>query len=181
MAVHHRKRQSVERFHIQQSAAHGRIHYPYQSLLSGTLDIDWYLVIWYELVEICARSPRLPLPTDNRRARANKFRSENGIKLLTPSMKRNAISVLFTCKNGTNIPTAFMKTFAFLSDFERHCNSSYGKRFMSEISNKRRLQLFRERLSEKQCTRQSRKVIWDMINTLVRDTLAVEPLFVAFL
>ena len=28
------------------------------------------------------------------------------------------------------------------------------------------IQLFRERLSEKMCTRQSRKVIWDMINTL---------------
>ena len=27
------------------------------------------------------------------------------------------------------------------------------------------IQLFRERLSEKMCTRQSRKVIWDMINT----------------
>ena len=28
------------------------------------------------------------------------------------------------------------------------------------------IQLFRERLSEKMCTRQSRKVIWDMRNTL---------------
>ena len=28
------------------------------------------------------------------------------------------------------------------------------------------LQLFREGLSQKMCTRQSRKVIWDMINTL---------------
>ena len=28
------------------------------------------------------------------------------------------------------------------------------------------IQLFRERLSEKMCTRQSRKVIWDMCNTL---------------
>ena len=28
------------------------------------------------------------------------------------------------------------------------------------------IQLFRERLSEKMCTRQSRKVIWDVINTL---------------
>ena len=27
-------------------------------------------------------------------------------------------------------------------------------------------QLFRERLTEEMCTRQSRKVIWDMINTL---------------
>ena len=42
------------------------------------------------------------------------------------------------------------------------------------------LQLFRERLLEKMCTRQSRKVIWDMINT-VPDTVAVEPTFVAFL
>ena len=33
------------------------------------------------------------------------------------------------------------------------------------------------RLSEKMCTRQSRKVIWDMINT----TVAVGPIFVAFL
>ena len=43
------------------------------------------------------------------------------------------------------------------------------------------IQLFRERLSQKLCTRQSRKVIWDMINTLVVDTVAVEPTFVAFL
>ena len=43
------------------------------------------------------------------------------------------------------------------------------------------LQLFRERLSEKMCTRQSRKVTWDMINALlIRDTIAVEPTFVAF-
>ena len=32
------------------------------------------------------------------------------------------------------------------------------------------IQLLRERLSEKMCTRQSRKVIWDMINTLVPNT-----------
>ena len=43
------------------------------------------------------------------------------------------------------------------------------------------IQLFRERLSQKLCTRQSRKVIWDMINILVLDTVAVEPTFVAFL
>ena len=43
------------------------------------------------------------------------------------------------------------------------------------------IQLFRERLSEKLCTRQSRKVIWDMINTLFLTTVAVEPTFVAFL
>ena len=42
------------------------------------------------------------------------------------------------------------------------------------------IQLFRERLSEKKCTRQSRKVTWDMINT-VPDIVAVEPTFVAFL
>ena len=40
------------------------------------------------------------------------------------------------------------------------------------------IQLFQERLSQKLCTRQSRKVIWDMINTLVLDTVAVEPTFV---
>ena len=44
------------------------------------------------------------------------------------------------------------------------------------------IQLFRERFSEKMCTRQSRKVIWDMINTLaVPDTVAIEFTFVAFL
>ena len=43
------------------------------------------------------------------------------------------------------------------------------------------IQLFRERLSEKLCTRQSRKAIWDMINTLFLTTVAVEPTFVAFL
>ena len=43
------------------------------------------------------------------------------------------------------------------------------------------IQLFRERLSEKMCSRQSRKVIWDMINTLFLTTVAVEHTFVAFL
>ena len=41
--------------------------------------------------------------------------------------------------------------------------------------------LFRGRLSPKLCTRQSRKVIWDMFNTLVLDTVAVEHTFIAFL
>ena len=44
-----------------------------------------------------------------------------------------------------------------------------------------KMQLFRERMSEKKCTRQSRKVISDMINTLFLTTVAVEPTFVAFL
>ena len=38
------------------------------------------------------------------------------------------------------------------------------------------IQLFRERLSEEMRTRQSRKVIWDMINTLFVTTEAVELL-----
>ena len=43
------------------------------------------------------------------------------------------------------------------------------------------IQLFRERLSEKMCTRQSPKKIWDMINTWFLTTAAVEHTFVAFL
>ena len=45
------------------------------------------------------------------------------------------------------------------------------------------IQLFRERLLEKMCTRQSRKVIWDMIDTIAifLMTVAVEPTLVAFL
>ena len=46
---------------------------------------------------------------------------------------------------------------------------------------KNSIQLFREKLSQKICTRQSRKVIWDMINTLFLTTVPVEPTFVAFL
>ena len=44
-----------------------------------------------------------------------------------------------------------------------------------------RIQLFRERLSEKMCTQQSRKVTWDMINTLFLMIAAVEFICVAFL
>ena len=44
-----------------------------------------------------------------------------------------------------------------------------------------RIQLFRERLSEKVWTRQPRKGIWDMINTLFPNALAVEPTLVACL
>ena len=43
------------------------------------------------------------------------------------------------------------------------------------------IQLIRERLSEKICTRQSQMAIWDMTNTLFLATVAVEPTFVAFL
>ena len=43
------------------------------------------------------------------------------------------------------------------------------------------VQLFRERLSEEMRTRQSRNVIWDMINKLFVTTEAVEPTVVAFL
>ena len=43
------------------------------------------------------------------------------------------------------------------------------------------IQLFRESLSRIKCTRQSRKVIRDMINTLFLTTVAVEPTFVTFL
>ena len=43
------------------------------------------------------------------------------------------------------------------------------------------IQLFRERLSEKMCTRQSRKAISDVVNTLFLTTVAVESSFVAFL
>ena len=43
------------------------------------------------------------------------------------------------------------------------------------------IQLFRERLSEKMCTRQSPKKIWDMINTWFLTTAAVKHTFVAFL
>ena len=43
------------------------------------------------------------------------------------------------------------------------------------------IQLFQERLSEEMRIRQSRKVIWDMTNTLFVTPEAVEPTFVAFL
>ena len=43
------------------------------------------------------------------------------------------------------------------------------------------IQLFRERLLEKMCTRQSPKVTWDMINTLFVTIVAVEFICGAFL
>ena len=43
------------------------------------------------------------------------------------------------------------------------------------------IQLFRERLSEKMCSGQSRMAIWDMTNSLFLTTVAVDPTFVAFL
>ena len=64
--------------------------------------------------------------------------------------------------------------------FKRKIKTRVWKHLFNTVVNFH-IQLFRERLSEKQCTRQSRKVIWDMINTLVPDTVAVEPTFVAFL
>ena len=42
------------------------------------------------------------------------------------------------------------------------------------------IELFRERLSEKMCTRQPQKVLRDMINTLFLTTVAGEPTLVAF-
>ena len=57
----------------------------------------------------------------------------------------------------------------------------YSKVISSKKKHSDHIQLFRERLSAKLCTRQSRKVIWDMTNTLFLTTLAAEPTFVAFL
>ena len=48
-------------------------------------------------------------------------------------------------------------------------------RWRKEGSGCTHIQVFRERLSEKMCTRQSRKVIWDMIDILFLTTVAVEP------
>ena len=61
--------------------------------------------------------------------------------------------------------------------------------FLSRISNvwwKRSeksgkyIQLFRERLSEEMCTRQFRKIIWDMINTLFPDDCSCRTYFRCF-
>ena len=43
------------------------------------------------------------------------------------------------------------------------------------------IQLFRERFTEKMCTRQSRKEYMGYVQYTVPDTVAVEPTFVAFL
>ena len=53
--------------------------------------------------------------------------------------------------------------------------------FNDKTTASRCIQLFLDGLWERVCMRQSRKVIWDMINTLFLTTVAVEPTFVAFL
>ena len=52
--------------------------------------------------------------------------------------------------------------------------------FNDKATASRCILLFLDRLSEKMCTQQSRKVLWDMINTLFLTTVAVEPTYVAF-
>ena len=47
-----------------------------------------------------------------------------------------------------------------------NAKGSITKRYMTSLADTKHIQLFRERLSETMCMRQSRKVIWDMINTL---------------
>ena len=59
--------------------------------------------------------------------------------------------------------------------------SSFSRTSLGSTDDGVHIQLFRERLSEKLCTRQSRKVIWDMINTLFLTTVAVETNFFTFL
>ena len=50
------------------------------------------------------------------------------------------------------------------------------------VSVKCDIKLFRERLSEKMCTQQFGKIIWDVINVYsVPETVTVEPTFDAFL
>ena len=58
---------------------------------------------------------------------------------------------------------------------------------MSSLSNYKKVTWFMviyssyfEKVVRKKCKRQSRKVIWDMINTLFLTTVAVKPTFVAF-
>ena len=65
---------------------------------------------------------------------------------------------------------------AFLLSWKNLSNITCSKLCAMLIENRLLfIQLFRERLSEKMCTRQSRKVIWDMIDTLFLTTVAVEP------
>ena len=52
--------------------------------------------------------------------------------------------------------------------------------FPHDLCSSNHIQLFREILSEEMCTRQSRKGIWDMINTLFPTTVAVEDYFFCF-
>ena len=49
---------------------------------------------------------------------------------------------------------------------------------LSETDRTIGIQLFRERLWEKMFTRQSRKIIWDIINTLIHDTSNYRPITV---
>ena len=59
--------------------------------------------------------------------------------------------------------------------------SSFSRTSLGSTDDGVHIQLFRERLSEKLCTRQSRKVIWDMINTLFLTTVAVKTNLFTFL
>ena len=76
-----------------------------------------------------------------------------------------------------NQSTEKLKSQFYLRDLVA-CTGGQG---MATVSGRVSIQLFRERLLEKMCMRQSRKVIWDMINTLFLTTVAVKLTFVAFL
>ena len=81
-------------------------------------------------------------------------------------------------KNG------YVADYISVKEKERVSGKVFNQRFVNSClanSPSVYIQLFRERLSEKMCTRQSRKAIWDMINTLFLTTVAVEYTFAAFL
>ena len=70
--------------------------------------------------------------------------------------------------------------------FFSHWNLFLGKRKeklarKARVNNERVYSYFEKGCRKKMCTRQSRKVIWDMINTLFLTTVAVETNFFTFL
>ena len=137
---------------------HARWPYCLQSL------VMLWPVIWVRSYQPCWRQSKDALELNMRkryvntcaRGRAWPKRTWINHQRTRPSL-RNDVHTLGTPTKDQNWPTnpvilkkSKMNYFRVFSLKTHHC----------------RIQLFRERLSEKMCTRQSRKVIWDMINTL---------------
>ena len=87
-------------------------------------------------------------------------------------------------KNANETVWLIQGTYNIYTNEAEEQNETQKKAHIFEVINPKShnaIQLFRERLSEKMCTWQSRRVIWDMINTLFLTTVAVETNFFTFL
>ena len=88
---------------------------------------------------------------------------------------------LFVRSQHVHFPFLFSRSEFITSSPAKRACITWTASGLSHMQNAMRHTVISRKVVGKMCTRQSRKAIWDMINTMFLTTTPVEPTFVAFL